>query len=131
MKAGKLFEQALKEADINLKDGTELKVHVSKRGNHLRLVVNPSELTEFESTILERSRKAPETAKTYRPKLSQGERIRTLRKTAGLSLDVLATKAEMSKGSLCSIEKGKRPAGLAVLKKIARAFGIPVGALLD
>jgi transcriptional regulator with XRE-family HTH domain len=35
----------------------------------------------------------------------------------------------MSKGSLGSIENGKRPAGLAVLKKIAKALGVPLGFL--
>jgi len=46
-------------------------------------------------------------------------------------LDAVASKADMTKGSLCSIEKGERPVGLAVLKKISRALGISITALLE
>ena len=129
MKLGQLFEAALKEADIDLKPGTELNVHVKGKGKHLQLVVDTTPVTDFEATILERSKKASSNQKPYRPKLSVGESIRALRKTAGLTLDALAKKAGMSKGSLCSIEKNERPAGLAVLRKIAKAMNIPLSVL--
>lgn len=130
-KTGQLFEEALKQADIDLKPGAEIKVKVQGKGKHLRLVVGPMNLTKFEASILERSKKASENLKAYQPKFPLGERIRTLRKTAGLTIEALASKAEMSKGSLCSIEKGERPAGLNVLRKIAKAIGCPVSVLVD
>jgi DNA-binding XRE family transcriptional regulator len=131
MKAGQLFEAALKLADIDLKPGTELNVHVKGKGKHLQLVVDqPEAFTDFEASILERSKKASTSKTPYQPKLSVGESIRALRKTAGLTLDALAKKAEMSKGSLCSIEKNERPAGLTVLRKIAKAMNIPVSVLV-
>jgi DNA-binding XRE family transcriptional regulator len=130
MKAGQLFEAALKVAEIDLKPGTNLNVHVKGKGKHLQLVVDSPQLNDFESIILERSKKASSTQAPYQPKLSIGESIRALRKAAGLTLDKLASKAEMSKGSLCSIEKNERPAGLAVLKKIAKALNISVSVLV-
>ncbi len=130
MKAGKLFEAALKLADIDLVAGTELKVQVKRKGSHLQLVVNAPQPTTFEALILDRSKKASSSQTPYRPTLSLGETIRTLRKSAGLTLDALAKKAGMSKGSLCSIEKDERPAGLAILKRLAKAMGIPVSLLV-
>lgn len=132
MKAGQLFEAALKLADIDLKPGTELNVHVKGKGKHLQLIVDATAETpnDFEASILERSKKASLSKTAYQPKLSVGESIRALRKTAGLTLDALAKKAEMSKGSLCSIEKNERPAGLTVLRKIAKALNIPVSVLV-
>ncbi len=130
MKAGKLFEAALKKADMDLKPGTELKVQVRGKGKHLQLVVAPPQFTEFEASILERAKAAPEGKAPYQPELSVGETIRALRKAAGLTLDVLSGKAGMSKGSLCSIEKGERPVGLVVLKKLARAMSVPISVLL-
>ena len=130
MKAGQLFEAALKLADIDLKPGTELNIHVKGKGRHLQLVVDTPQHTDFEATILERSKKASASQPAYQPKLSIGESICALRKTAGLTLDALAKKAGMSKGSLCSIEKNERPAGLAVLRKIAKAMNIPVSVLV-
>jgi DNA-binding XRE family transcriptional regulator len=131
MKAGRLFEDALKEAQITLKAGSEMKVKVQGKGAKLHLVVRPSGISEFEASILERSAKASvEDLKAYTPKMPVGERIRTLRKAAGLTLDVVASRAEMTKGSLCSIEKGKRSVGLSVLKKISKALGVSVTVLV-
>lgn len=132
MKAGRLFEDALKQAHINLKPGAEMKVRVQGKGNSLHLVVRPAGISEFEASILERSERASvEKLKPYNPKMPVGERIRTLRKTAGLTLAAVASKADMTKGSLCSIEKGERSCGLAVAKKIAKALGISVAALIE
>lgn len=66
----------------------------------------------------------------YKPDLSVGETIRVLRKAVGLTLDALATKAEMSKRSLRSIEMDSRSAEPSVLKKLANAMGVPVAALV-
>jgi len=100
------------------------------RGSHLQLMVNTPHPTTFEALILDRSKKVSSSQTPYRPKLSVGESIRTLRKAAGLTLDALAKKAGMSKGSLCSIEKDERPAGLVILKRLAKAMGIPVSLLV-
>ena len=132
MKAGRLFEDALREAHIDLKPGTEMKVKVQGRGDNLHLVVRPTGISEFEASILERSQRAAvDELKPYSPKMPVGERIRTLRKAAGLTLEAVASKAGMTKGSLCSVEKGERPCGLAVAKKIAKALGISVAALVE
>ena len=132
MKAGRLFEDALKEAHINLKPGTEMKVKVQGKGNKLHLVVHRSGISEFEASILERSQKAfVERLKPYNPKMQVGERIRTLRKASGMTLAAVAAKANMTKGSLCSIEKGERPCGLAVSRKIAKALGVSVTVLVE
>lgn len=130
-KAGMLFEAALKHADIDLKAGDEIKVKVQGRGKHLRLVVGPTDMTDFEASILERSQRISENLKPYRPKVSTGERVRALRKSAGLTLEALASKTGISKGSLCSIEKGERPTGLAVLRKIANAMKVSISVLVD
>ena len=129
MKAGRLFERALKQADINLTAGTELTVQVKSRGNHLHLIVSPPVMSKFEETILERSKKAGLVHEIYQPHLPVGEMIRALRKASGQTLESLSKKAKLSKGSLGSIEKGDRPVGLAVLKKLAQALGIPLAML--
>lgn len=87
-------------------------------------------MTDFETSILERSQRVSKKLKPYNPKVSTGDRIRALRKAAGLTLEALASKAGISKGSLCSIEKGERSVGLAVLRKIADAMKISVSALI-
>ena len=131
MNAGKLFEKALKKADIELHEGNELKVSVRKTKGHLELVVDKYNRYEFESEILRRSTQLRSTTKAYKPNLSIGMRIRSLRKAAQLSLSALAEKAGMSKGSLGSIEKEERSAGLNVLKRIAEALNIDISILVD
>ncbi len=132
MKAGRLFENALKQARITLKTGAEMKVKVQGKGGNLHLVVQPSGISEFEASILERSTKTSvKNLKPYNPKMPVGERIRTLRKAAGLTLTAVASKAGMTKGSLCSIEKGERPVGLAGLKKISKALGVSLASLVE
>lgn len=130
MKAGRLFEKALKQAQITLKPGTEMKIQVQGKGAKLQLVVSAS--NAFENIILERSRKVSiDALKPYNPKVPVGERIRVIRQATGLTLDTVASKAEITKGSLCSIEKGERSVGLTVLKKISKALGISITALVE
>lgn len=131
MKSGKLFEDALKKAGIDLHPGDELKVKVKKKGNHLELVVDNSSLTSFEYEILKRSSRVGSPTKAYKPSIPTGERIRNFRKAAGLSLNALAEKTGISKGSLGSIENEERPAGLSVLKRIAEALEIDVSVLVS
>ena len=129
MKSGKLFEAALRKAGIDLSPGDELKVKVKKKGNHLELVVDNSNLSSFEHEILKRSSRS--TIKPYKPNISTGQRIRTFRKAAGLSLSALSAKTGISKGSLGSIENQERSVGLSVLKRIAGALEIDVSVLVD
>ena len=129
MKAGRLFEKALKQADISLTAGTELKVQVRRQGNHLHLIVSPPVMSKFEETILERSKRAGLVHEVYQPDLPVGEKIRALRKASGQTLEALSKKAKLSKGSLGSIEKGDRPVGLAILKKLAQALGVSLAVL--
>jgi len=131
MKSGKLFEDALKKAGIDLHAGDELKIKVKKKGKHLELVVDNSNLSSFEYEILKRSSRVASPTKAYRPNISTGERIRNFRKAAGLSLSALAGKTGISKGSLGSIENEERPAGLNVLKRIAEALEIDVSVLVN
>ncbi len=131
MKTGHLFEKALQEADIELKPGTEIKVKVRIKSGHLRLVIDKANITDFEATVLERSHDSSHSARHYSPKLPIGQKIRSLRLGRGLTLQKLALKADMSRGSLCSIEKGERSVGLEVLKRISKALDIPVACLFD
>jgi DNA-binding XRE family transcriptional regulator len=130
MRAGKLFEAALKKAEIELKTGTEIKIQVRGKGSHLKLVVSPPKTTPFEAEIMKRAKSAELTGEVYNPDLPVGEMIRVLRKSAGMTLEALALKADMSKGSLCSIEKGSRSVGLAIMKKLAKALGVSVNVLM-
>jgi hypothetical protein len=91
VKAGRLFEQALKNAGIDLRTGTELKVQVKEKGDHLRLGVSSAKPSEFEAQVLARSRNAIGSKAAYQPELSVGETIRDLRKAAGLTLGVPMT----------------------------------------
>ena len=131
MKSGQLFEDALRKAGIDLHPGDELKVKVKKKGKHLELVVDNSNLSPFEYDILKRSSRVASPTKAYKPSLSAGERIRNFRKAAGLSLSALAKETGVSKGSLGSIENGQRSAGLSVLKRIAEALKIDVSVLVN
>lgn len=60
-----------------------------------------------------------------------GKRIRTLRKSLGLSQLDLATQCDMHPGYITNIELGKRSSTLATLNKIAEAFSISVSDLLS
>ena len=131
MKSGKLFEDALKKAGIDLHPGDELKVKVKKKGKHLEFVVDNSDLSPFEYEILKHSSRVASPAKAYKPTISTGERIRNFRKSAGLSLSALSKKTGISKGSLGSIENEERSAGLNVLKRIAEALEIDVSVLVN
>ena len=128
MKLGKLFEQALKDAEIEPVAGSEFKIKIKKEKGHLRLIVD--DITPFEEEILQRSRKITGKESAYTPHASIGKKIHAIRIGLGLSLAEVAAKAKISKGSLCSIEKDKRPVGLQVMKKIAAALGIHINSLM-
>lgn len=90
-----------------------------------------SRVSELEATILKRARRSVRNLEPYRPKMPVGEKLRTLRKAAGLTLAAAASKAGMTREGLGSIEKGERRAGLAVLKKISKALGVSITVLVE
>lgn len=59
-----------------------------------------------------------------------GDRIKELRKRSGLSLDELASRAEMSKSGIWEIESGSSDPRLSTLRKIASALGVPLYQML-
>ncbi len=60
-----------------------------------------------------------------------GERIRARREELGLTQEHLAARADVSAVHLSSVERGEIDAGLNVLKRIAAALDVPLGALVD
>ena len=60
-----------------------------------------------------------------------GNRIKTLRKSQNLTLDILAQQSGISKGYLSRIENAQNDSSFSVLLKIARALSVPIGILLD
>jgi transcriptional regulator with XRE-family HTH domain len=61
---------------------------------------------------------------------SLGVRVRELRNGSGLSLEVLATRAEVSRSMLSSIERGEKVASVLVVDRIATALGTTLARLL-
>lgn len=59
-----------------------------------------------------------------------GKNVRALRDARGLSLDVLARLADLSRNLLGQIELGKTPLSVGVVWKLARAFDVPFSELL-
>ena len=130
MKVGRLFEQALRAAQVELRPGVVLRIKVEGHGRRLKLLVNRGTISDFEATVLERSRRANQTTLPYQPAVPTGERIRITRRAAGLTLAQLADRASVTKGTLSSIELGKRPVGLQVLRRIAKSLGVSPSALI-
>ena len=60
-----------------------------------------------------------------------GTNVRTLRTEAGVSLDVFAKRAEVSRGVLLNIEKGEANPSIGTLCKIANGFGVTLQTLLS
>lgn len=58
-------------------------------------------------------------------------RLRSLRKTLGLSLDELAARANLSPSTLSRVETGKRTISLDVLPPLAMALQVDLDTLLD
>jgi XRE family transcriptional regulator, master regulator for biofilm formation len=58
--------------------------------------------------------------------------IRDLRETRGMSQLELAKKADVAQGYISSLEAGeKKNPSITILKKLARALGVPVTELLE
>ncbi len=60
-----------------------------------------------------------------------GNRVRTLRKRAGLSQELMAERAEISVDFLSLIERGINAPSFDTLERLAAAFGMPVRDLFD
>jgi transcriptional regulator with XRE-family HTH domain len=58
-------------------------------------------------------------------------RLRSLRRTLGLSLDELAERTNLSPSTISRVETGKRTISLDVLLPLARALQVDLDALLD
>ncbi|MFF2377281.1 helix-turn-helix domain-containing protein [Streptomyces xiamenensis] len=57
--------------------------------------------------------------------------VRTARTRAGLSLDELGRRAQVSKGALVGLEKAQGNPNFATLVRLADTLGVPVSALLE
>lgn len=60
-----------------------------------------------------------------------GRRIREERKRLGLTLEQLASAAEISPGFLAYIEQDKKKASLATVEKVARGLGLSLPGLFQ
>ena len=60
-----------------------------------------------------------------------GQKIKTLRKMKGLSIEKLAYQNDLAKGNLSEIEKGKIDPKLSTLKRIADGLEISLQELFD
>lgn len=60
-----------------------------------------------------------------------GHTVTVIRERQGMTRDELAAKSEMTTPELERIEEGERDEGWGGLRVIAKAFGMPVGALLN
>jgi transcriptional regulator with XRE-family HTH domain len=58
-------------------------------------------------------------------------RLRSLRKTLGLSLDELAARTNLSPSTISRVETGKRTISLDILLPLARALQVDLDSLLD
>jgi len=60
-----------------------------------------------------------------------GERIRTIRKAAGLSQEVLAEKADLHHNYVGELERGEKAATIDTLLKVAKALKVRVRDLVN
>lgn len=64
-------------------------------------------------------------------KITLGERIRTLRKNAGLTQEELAEKANVSVNFIGNAERGESAASVKTLRRIVKAVGVNLKELFD
>jgi transcriptional regulator with XRE-family HTH domain len=60
-----------------------------------------------------------------------GMRLRRLRRARGLTQDALAKKARITRVYVNNLEAGKYDPTVGVVKRLARALGVPVTELLE
>jgi len=63
--------------------------------------------------------------------MTQGERVKTARKAAGISQAALAEKIGVSELTIIRLEKGRREARMGELEKIAAACNVPLSDLIE
>jgi transcriptional regulator with XRE-family HTH domain len=68
--------------------------------------------------------------KTISPSIALGNKISTLRKQRGITLEKLAYGMGISKGNLSDIENGKRDPRFSTLNCIAKGLGMSISQLL-
>jgi DNA-binding XRE family transcriptional regulator len=59
-----------------------------------------------------------------------GKRIKQYRKQSDLTQAALGEKAEVDKNTIARLERGKHPASLPTIKKLAEVFGVTVSDIL-
>lgn len=62
---------------------------------------------------------------------SLGERVRALRKSQGLTQEVLAERAELHVTYISGVENGSRNPSLTALASLAKGFDISLAELMD
>ena len=72
-------------------------------------------------TALERALKPPKNPRGDEP---FADRLLSLRKMRGLTMDALCNDVGISKGFYCDLEKGRREPGAGTLHKLARRLGV-------
>jgi XRE family transcriptional regulator, aerobic/anaerobic benzoate catabolism transcriptional regulator len=77
----------------------------------------------------DRTREQPRDTEAYLHRL--GERVRTLRNRRGMSRKALAQHARVSERYLAQLEVGKGNISIVLLRRIARALGLPVTQLVQ
>ena len=60
-----------------------------------------------------------------------GEKVRSLRKQAGLTQEQLAERLGRGKSYICNIERGTRKTTLENVPDLAEALGVSIGELVD
>ena len=60
-----------------------------------------------------------------------GERIRSIRKEAGFSQEILAEKADLHHNYIGELERGEKAATIDTLLKVAKALGVKVRDLVE
>ena len=60
-----------------------------------------------------------------------GMKVPSARKKRAMTQEALAKKASISRGYLAGVETGRHEPTLTMLRKLAKALGVPVTALLE
>ena len=58
-----------------------------------------------------------------------GERVRSLRKLASISIEELSFRSELNRNYISDVERGKRNISLKAIYKIAMGLNVPIDAL--
>lgn len=81
--------------------------------------------TQFPSSLLERADRSPAHLNK-----SFGERVRQLRRNAGMTIEELALASSVSRAMLSSVERGEKSPTISVLTGIANGLSVPISRLM-